>query len=187
VLEGRLAEAVALVERLADREATPEELNRFRGALVHEGYRAGSRNTYRRLCLCVVGPNARLWDSVKQAADLVSELRLAAAHGPDFRSAAGDWVALFQSERVPPCDLIRDVFGPSPVRATPPVVSPWLTSTVTALAQHIYRSLDFSPMPILADALQDAGCENPDVLGHCRGDGPHVRGCWVVDLVLGNG
>ena len=40
-------------------------------------------------------------------------------------------------------------------------------------------------MPILADALQDAGCDNDDILNHCRDDGPHVRGCWVVDLVLG--
>jgi hypothetical protein len=40
-------------------------------------------------------------------------------------------------------------------------------------------------MPILADALQDAGCVNDDVLNHCRGPGPHLRGCWVVDLVLG--
>jgi hypothetical protein len=49
----------------------------------------------------------------------------------------------------------------------------------------IYDSRDFSAMPILADALQDAGCENTDILDHCRGSGPHVRGCWVVDLVLG--
>jgi hypothetical protein len=40
-------------------------------------------------------------------------------------------------------------------------------------------------MPILADALQDAGCDHADILDHCRGDGPHVRGCWVVDLLLG--
>ncbi|AMV28155.1 hypothetical protein VT84_27360 [Gemmata sp. SH-PL17] len=38
-------------------------------------------------------------------------------------------------------------------------------------------------MPILADALQDAGCDNDDILSHCRGEGPHVRGCWVVDLL----
>jgi hypothetical protein len=49
----------------------------------------------------------------------------------------------------------------------------------------MYDSREFGNMPILADALQDAGCELPEVLDHCRGPGPHVRGCWVVDLVLG--
>jgi hypothetical protein len=48
----------------------------------------------------------------------------------------------------------------------------------------MYFSRDFSAMPILADALQDAGCENADVLDHCRGPGPHVRGCFVVDKLL---
>jgi hypothetical protein len=81
------------------------------------------------------------------------------------------------------CGLVRCVFG-NPFR--PVAVDPSCrTSTVTALAQQMYDSRDFSPMPILADALQDAGCDNDDILDHCRGDGPHVRGCWVVDLVLG--
>lgn len=79
--------------------------------------------------------------------------------------------------------LIRDVFG-NPFR--PVTLDPsWRTSTVLALAQQMYDSRDFSDMPILADALQDASCENADILNHCRGDGPHVRGCWVVDLILG--
>jgi hypothetical protein len=47
--------------------------------------------------------------------------------------------------------------------------------------------MNLSLNEILADALQDAGCDNADILGHCRGPGPHVRGCWVVDLVLGKG
>ena len=47
------------------------------------------------------------------------------------------------------------------------------------------RVREFSAMPILADAIQDAGCDSDDILSHCRGEGPHVRGCWVVDLVLG--
>ena len=50
----------------------------------------------------------------------------------------------------------------------------------------MYESRDFSAMPILADALQDAGCDSDDILSHCRDTSlPHVRGCWVVDLVLG--
>jgi len=79
--------------------------------------------------------------------------------------------------------VLRCVFG-NPFR--PVSFDPvWLTSIVTSLAYGMYDTRDFSAMPILADALQDAGCENPDILGHCRGPGPHVRGCWVVDAVLG--
>jgi hypothetical protein len=61
----------------------------------------------------------------------------------------------------------------------------WHTSTAVALARHVRESRDFAALPILADALQDAGCDNDDILGHCRGPGPHVRGCSVIDLVLG--
>jgi hypothetical protein len=79
--------------------------------------------------------------------------------------------------------VLRDVFG-NPFR--PVTFSPaWRIDTATALAREMYESRDFSAMPILADALQDAGCDNDDILNHCRGEGPHVRGCWVVDLVLG--
>jgi hypothetical protein len=81
--------------------------------------------------------------------------------------------------------MFRDVVG-NPFR--PLTFSPtWRTDTAVALARQMYEGRDFSAMPILADAIQDAGCDNPDVLGHCRSNGPHVRGCWVVDLLLGNG
>lgn len=81
------------------------------------------------------------------------------------------------------CQSLRDVF-PNPFRRVTFDLS-WRTSTAAALGRQMYRSRDFSLMPILADALQDAGCDNEDMLTHCRGDGPHVRGCWVVDLILG--
>jgi hypothetical protein len=55
------------------------------------------------------------------------------------------------------------------------------------LADAIYAERAFDRLPILADALEDAGCDSADPLAHCRGDGPHVRGCWVVDFVLGEG
>ena len=61
----------------------------------------------------------------------------------------------------------------------------WRTETVAALAREMSESLDFSAMPILADALQDAGCNNEDILYHCRSPGPHVRECWVLNLLLG--
>lgn len=79
--------------------------------------------------------------------------------------------------------LLRDIFG-NPFR--PVTLDPrWQSETVVALASGIYAERAFDRMLILADALEDAGCDNADILAHCRGDGPHVRGCWVVDLILG--
>lgn len=79
--------------------------------------------------------------------------------------------------------ILRDIIGNPfrPVAADPA----WRTPTVLALADAIYAERAFDRLPILADALEEAGCDHADVLSHCRGPGPHVRGCWVVDLVLG--
>jgi hypothetical protein len=86
-------------------------------------------------------------------------------------------------ERVRQAALIGEIFG-NPYR--PIGLDPtWLSSTVVSLAEGIYADRAFDRLLILADALQDAGCENSDVLAHCCVSGPHVRGCWVVDLVLG--
>lgn len=83
----------------------------------------------------------------------------------------------------PQVELIRCIFG-SPYR--PVVADPrWLTFTVRDLAAAIYAERAFDRLPILADALEETGCDDTSVLTHCRGPGPHVRGCWVVDLVLG--
>ncbi len=62
----------------------------------------------------------------------------------------------------------------------------WLTTDVRLLAEGIYASRDFEWLPILADALQDAGCDSEDMLTHCRDTShSHARGCWVIDLLLG--
>jgi hypothetical protein len=79
--------------------------------------------------------------------------------------------------------LLRCIFG-NPLR--PVSIDPaWLTSDVIPLARGIYEERAFDRLPILSDALQDAGCENEDILNHCRSEGPHVRGCWVIDMLLG--
>jgi hypothetical protein len=88
------------------------------------------------------------------------------------------------------CLLARDIFG-NPFR--PVAVSPSCrTPQVAALAQAAYEqrdlpagTLDGTRLAVLADALEEAGCTSPDLLGHLRGPGPHVRGCWAVDLLLG--
>jgi hypothetical protein len=82
------------------------------------------------------------------------------------------------------CQILREIVGLVPFRPT--MIDPaWRTSNVTALAQSIYDDRAFDRLPILADALEDAGCDNADILNRCRQPGDHVRGCWVVDLILG--
>jgi hypothetical protein len=84
--------------------------------------------------------------------------------------------------------LLRAIFG-NPFR--PVALSPaCLTPQVVALAQAAYDErelssghLDLARLTVLADALEDVGCADADLLGHLRGPGPHVRGCWAVDLV----
>jgi hypothetical protein len=78
---------------------------------------------------------------------------------------------------------IREVLGED---GTPDRLAPeWLTSDVLALARGTHRDQAFDRLPILADALQDAGCDDESVLWHCRRPGGHARGCWVVDLAMG--
>jgi hypothetical protein len=63
----------------------------------------------------------------------------------------------------------------------------WLSAAAVALARRVYDEGDFAALPVLADALEEAGCTRADLLGHLRGPGPHLRGCWAVSLVLGVG
>jgi hypothetical protein len=85
------------------------------------------------------------------------------------------------------CDLLRELFGERPFRE-PSTRYAWLNrqgDAVGRLAAAIYADHAFDRLPILADALEDAGCTDAAILDNCRGPGPHVRGCWVVDLILG--
>jgi predicted component of type VI protein secretion system len=61
----------------------------------------------------------------------------------------------------------------------------WHDGLLASIARQMYDSRDFLDMPILADALEEAGCTDQDILSHCRSGGEHVRGCWVIDLLLG--
>jgi hypothetical protein len=106
----------------------------------------------------------------------------AAAAAAYFSSEAAETV--YGDERIAQAHLIREIFGKA--TGLPAFESAWRTDTAVSLARQMYEARDFGAMPILADALQDAGCDCEDILSHCRDAGQvHVRGCWVVDLVLG--
>jgi hypothetical protein len=84
------------------------------------------------------------------------------------------------------CAVLRDLFIPfRKPAAVDPAWLRWNHGTVPRLAQHIYEERRFGDLPILADALEEAGCAEAALLDHCRQPGEHVRGCWAVDLVLG--
>jgi hypothetical protein len=162
--EGASRRAVETSERFADGEIGADELQR-------------SWVAARRL---VASDEARLggWNRLT-AAEM--EARDAARSGA--WSAAHSVVAdTDPEERQAQCDLLRDLFHPFHVFTSLPA---WLTPEVTELAQQMYRERSFERMPALADALTKAGCQDPAVLAHCRGPGPHVRGCWVIDLLTG--
>jgi hypothetical protein len=114
--------------------------------------------------------------AASSAAEAVSYER-----GAEVRPGIG--AAVDPDETAAQCDLVRDIFG-RPLRLE--VADPaWHTPTVLRLARGIYDDRDFGLMPILGDALEDAGCADEAVLSHLRADKPHARGCWVLDLLLG--
>jgi hypothetical protein len=80
-------------------------------------------------------------------------------------------------------DLVREVFA-NPFARAPDFPSAWRSETVVQLARHARATGEFSTLPILADALEEAGCDAEGVLDHLRGAGPHARGCWALDLIL---
>ena len=86
------------------------------------------------------------------------------------------------------CDVLRDIFGNPfrPVSVNPTWLA-WNRGAVVGIARTIYDDNAFDLLPILADALKDADCDDEEILQHCRDGGPHVRGCWVVDSMLGRG
>jgi hypothetical protein len=96
------------------------------------------------------------------------------------------WQGALAAEQAAHAELLRDTLGNPFVSVTANASwLAWNNSTVTNLAQAIYADRAFDRLPILADALEDAGCNQQDILNHLRGGGEHCRGCWALDLVLG--
>jgi hypothetical protein len=90
------------------------------------------------------------------------------------------------AERAVLCCYLRCIFGnPFQLISFDASMLAWNDSAIPKLAESIYDDRAFDRLPLLADALEDAGCDDIDILSHCRTPGEHVRGCWVVDLLLG--
>jgi hypothetical protein len=159
------SDCLDVIERFVDGQATSKEFEEATTLAAYFAYFSMFGNRDDRVAILISE-----WRGSPIATDPVAVL------GPTVDS-------LEAAHGLPVAAFIRDVFG-NPFR--PVTFSPsWRTDTAVSLACGMYESRDFSAMPILADALQDAGCDNDDVLNHCRDEKQvHARGCWVVDLVL---
>jgi hypothetical protein len=184
--EGRdFWELVLLCERFADGRVTRQEVRRLTDSIQEAGFHnfRGFDASLSAAGECNFWGSRRVdrytaWDA-ERAADACA------------RYAAGRSIAYHEGDEPPPeyfaesadqCGVLRDLFGdpPRPVPFDPR----WRTPAVLALAEGAYEERDFARLPVLADALEDAGCDDGTVLGHCRAGGEHHRGCWVVDGVL---
>jgi hypothetical protein len=177
LLDNYFRQALEAAERYADGEMSKSE---FEHSLI--GFREAFNQVWYSVDGDVIG-------NMRAARFRAPYFAVQCAVQPDGQVTGGqamDWVRMLgpQSQTKPwQCDIIRDMFG-NPLR--PATIHPsWRSNNVIALAQAIYTDRAFDRLPILADALEDAGCDNADILNHCRQPGEHVRGCWVVDLVLG--
>jgi hypothetical protein len=164
----RSQRAVLIGERFADGQASAEELNAAMGEafdVTAELEKIDDGNLREFVCAALCA-----YDAAHEAECTEGTAAQAAATG--------------RSETDPQtqASLVRCLFNPF-LAVPQPLL--WRTPTVVSVAQTIYDERRFSEMPILADALEDAGCSDADVLAHCRAEAPHVRGCWVLDLVLG--
>jgi hypothetical protein len=180
----RSQEALRCAESFADGERDERDL----AAVLDGAYEAHD---------AIDNPLAVGWAARKrEAADAVYEA--VAACYPDgyfgadefkAKEAAGkaaNAVPDRKAERKSQCTFLREIMGNPfrPVSFDPSWLT-WHDGLLGSMARRMYDSRDFSDMPILADALEEAGCDNTDILAHCREPGEHVRGCWVVDLLLG--
>jgi hypothetical protein len=173
--------AVEVAERFSDRQATEAEREAAFQALSRSAplWLGTGQSLARAPLACRLCVGAKAGDN----ATLVSLLTAGVAASAASPDDPDRWQGSMRKVLAEQADLVRCIFGNPfrPVKFYPR----WRTSTVTALADQMYGARDFGAMPILADALQDAGCDNSHILHHCRSPGPHLRGCWVVDLVLG--
>jgi hypothetical protein len=168
--------AVETAERMADGLAAADECAKVSAALIRrldELDDWGDLECIPHVPAAIVRPDFG-W---QEASLCVGQVQSKAEFGPESFEGCGAEVLIELAA------LLRDVVG-IPFRPAP-FDRWWRTADAVGLARGIYEDGVFDRMPLLADALMDAGCADDDILCHCRSAGPHVRGCWVVDRVLG--
>lgn len=169
----RSMQAVEVAERYADSDATFGELRDARQRALEVPEVAGSIATDDRARAATAAAYAAHFQEYEVA--MATVLAVERCRGQKHLSEARRWL----------CELVREVFGNpfSPITLDPG----WLRRNdglALRLAREIYDDRHFDELPVLADALEDAGCDHRELLDHLRRPGGHVRGCWALDVVL---
>jgi len=174
-----LRQGIETCERFIEGTATAEDLeearNRANRLALGTGDIIEDHGPMAVEALCSSSEGHSVFPASKSAAAVAAEA------SPN--DGGPDWSVDHSKERAIQCDLLREIIGNPfrPVRIEPT----WATDSVRSIAQGIYDEIAFDRLAVLGDALQDAGCAEEQLLAHCRQPTGHVRGCWVVDLVLG--
>lgn len=176
--------AVEVAEQYADQLAD----ERQQVGVLKQALAAANRTTGRAGWAAYWTAKKNLPQTVWYVCEVVQE---AAARQAVYAARAGgdDELAAWEAAQLAgareQARLLRDILGnPFRVAAVDAAWLRWQGGLVPALARRMYDERDFTGMGVLADALEDAGCEDADVLGHCRSGSEHVRGCWALDLLL---
>lgn len=188
--EGPFQAALKLSERFADGRASQEEIEAAVAALSIIEKDVVERNPFSKAAGLCNAATEVLRGNPFTTSSTVAYLLAYESTGPIrgvewFGYAISDpnWEAAEANEQTRNAVLCRDVLG-NPFR--PSNIDPaWQTPSALSLAQTIYNQHSFGRLPELADALEKTGCCDADILEHLRGPGPHVKGCWALDLVLG--
>jgi hypothetical protein len=180
----RSRQAVVVAERYADGQATPIELGQARNHALKVADRAKNQAAWAPYWAANAKASGPLWNAFAAASGALARQAVQAARGNQARQTAAWDAAQLEGFR-DQVALLREVIG-NPFR--PPVVEPawlrWNGGIVPRLAEEIYESRAFDHLPVLGDALEEAGCTDEELLGHCRRPGAHVRGCWLLDLLV---
>jgi len=178
--------AVEVAELFADGQASTEQRDADSLPLHIRLHQERRRDATAHLAVLAGVENKHLRGAAVQAASLVRLRATAALESAPRPRPRGKWKRCKAEQRALICNLVREIFG-NPFRATapiPPEVLNWSNGTVRRIAVGIYEERAFEDLPILADALEEAGCSDVEIIDHLRGPGPHVRGCFALDRVL---
>jgi hypothetical protein len=178
LLDDNSRQAVIASERFADKKCAVEELDKaaLRAMKVeHEHGLGAAASAAAAACAAARRDSANAADG---AAICSARAQMELAD----KDNDGAWAAMRRVQ----CDILRDIVGnPFSGSCYAPTLPEWNNSVIAKLAKGMYEQRRFAHMPVLADALEEAGCTETEIISHCRSPQLHVRGCWLVDIILG--